>query len=162
MFVQLQLLKNGLIMEHKIISHMQLKKYYKWLPILLVLVLVVGIYGWREYHREQESTADLKISFTKSATQIVQEFEKNEITANTLYNDKVLAINGKIVQINITDTTQQIILAGVVSSGGVVCDFESNQRAQLKELKVGSEIKVVGVCTGYLMDVVLVRCIIKI
>jgi uncharacterized membrane protein len=140
---------------------MQLKKLVKWLPILLLAVLSIGVYAWREYHREQESTEDLTIVFTKTANEIVQEFEKSESTANSLYNDKVLAINGKIVQINTTDTTQQIILAGPVSSGGVICDFESNERSKIKALTVGSEVKVVGVCTGFLMDVVMVRCILK-
>lgn len=140
---------------------MQLKKIVKWLPVLILATLIAGIYGWLEYHRPQVNTADLAVAFNKSASQIVQEFEKNETTANALYNDKVLAIKGKIVQINITDTTQQIILAGAVSAGGIVCDFESNQRDQLKKLKIGSGVTVVGVCTGFLMDVVMVRCILN-
>ncbi len=140
---------------------MQLKKIIKWLPVLILATFIAGIYGWNEYHRTQTNTADLAVVFNKSASQIVQEFEKNETSANALYNDKVIAISGKLVQLNITDTTQQIILAGPVSSGGVICDFESNQRDQLKKLKIGSGITVVGVCTGFLMDVVMVRCILN-
>ncbi len=140
---------------------MQLKKIVKWFPILILVTLIAGIYGWKEYYRPQVNTADLTVVFNKSASQIVQEFEKNETAANALYNDKVIAISGKLVQLNITDTTQQIILAGPVSSGGVICEFESNQRNQLKQLQIGSEITVVGVCTGFLMDVVMVRCILN-
>jgi uncharacterized protein (UPF0333 family) len=134
----------------------------KWrLVILIVLLAGVagGIYAWREYNRRAEGTSDLKAIAAKQAGELVKEFEADENKANTAYNDKVVSVQGTIVKVERNDSTQTVILAGESAMAGVVCQFEPEQNKRLEALKPGQAIKIKGVCTGALMDVILVRCV---
>jgi hypothetical protein len=42
---------------------------------------------------------------------------------------------------------------------GVLCQFAANGKKSLELMKIGDQVKVKGVCTGALMDVILTRCI---
>ena len=44
---------------------------------------------------------------------------------------------------------------------GIGCEFENKLQNKLATLKEGQTIKVKGICTGILMDVVLVDCVIE-
>jgi hypothetical protein len=133
----------------------------KWLLILLIIVLAgvaVGIYAWKEYNRRMPDTAGMKAIATKQAAELVKEFEADENVANKQYNDKVVSVKGTIVKVDRNDSTQTVILAGESAMAGVVCQFDAAHNKQLETLQPGQSIKVKGVCTGALMDVILVRC----
>lgn len=134
----------------------------KWPLVILIIVLIGiagGIYAWREYNRRMPGTADLKATASKKAPELVKEFESDENKANKNYNDKVVSVNGTIVKVERNDSTQTVILAGESDMAGVVCQFEPAHNKQLESLKPGQAVKIKGVCTGALMDVILVRCV---
>lgn len=134
----------------------------KWRLILLILVLLGlagGIYAWKEYNRRKPDTAGIKASVSKAAAELVKAFEADEEKANKEYNDKVVSIQGTIVKVERNDSTQTVLLAGESAMAGVVCQFDPVYNKQLEALKPGQVVKVKGVCTGVLMDVILVRCV---
>ena len=135
-----------------------MKKFVKWWPFIVILVLLGIAYGWKEYNRTLKSTVDINAFTTIIATDLVKEFEFDETTANKKYNDRVVLVKGIIQSIEITDTTQRINLAGRI--GGVIGELEKSERKRAGELKVGDSLIIKGVCTGFLMDVILVRTVI--
>ena len=42
---------------------------------------------------------------------------------------------------------------------GVICQMDNLSKHQRTEFEEGEEVKLKGICTGVLMDVVLVRCV---
>ncbi len=127
--------------------------------MLLIIILLLGItYVWNEYNRTQKSTLDIEAITSSTTTAIVKEFEVDESSANKKYNGKVVLVKGIIQSIDLNDSTQRVTLKGEVS--GVIGELEKSERKKASQLKVGDSLILKGVCTGFLMDVILVRTII--
>ena len=58
------------------------------------------------------------------------------------------------------DTAATVILNDGSSISSVICQFEKENVWEVKDLKEGDNITIKGICTGYLMDVVMVRCVV--
>lgn len=68
---------------------MKRKKIIIWtIVILLIAGAGGGYYAWKEYNRKQKDTADLKADFTAPATALLDEYMKDEKTANAKYFGK--------------------------------------------------------------------------
>jgi hypothetical protein len=135
-----------------------MKKWIKWWLFVVIFLLLVIAYGWKEYNRTQKSTFDIDVFASTTATSLVKEFEVDETSANKKYNDQVISVKGIIHSIEITDSTQRIILKG--ETGGVIGELEKSERKKTAVLKAGDSLILKGVCTGFLMDVILIRTII--
>ena len=132
----------------------------KGILILLVLAAVLiggAIYGWKEFHRRHKETSAMTAAFSVPAPALVKAFQDDENKANKQYNDKVISVSGTIVKVDHNDSTQTVQLDGQ-SMGGVICQFENTHGSDLKTLRSGQSVTIKGICTGMLLDVVLVRC----
>ena len=135
-----------------------MKRWIKWWPYIVIIALLCVAYSWREYNRKQKSTVDIDAFSSTTATILVKEFEVDETNANKKYNDQVVSVKGIIKSIELTDSTQRIILNGL--TGGVIGELEKSERKKVAQFKIGDSLILKGVCTGFLMDVILVRTII--
>jgi hypothetical protein len=134
----------------------------KWKIVIIITVFVftvAAIYGWKEFNRSHTDTSYLKPVFTKTAFELVKEFESGEDSANKIYNDKILSVHGRIIKIENNDSMHNVLLMGTSAMSGVFCQFEKNDPGVFEKKKVGDEIRVKGVCTGVLLDVILNRCV---
>jgi tRNA_anti-like len=134
------------------------KKILKW---ILLSIIVVGTTGgivaykmWTKPHRNVEETK----AITVAATKLTTEYEANEPEANSEYLDKVLEVTGEINEISKNQKGETVITLKGTDMGGIICTLEGATPA---ETKPGATVVVRGICTGYLTDVVLVRCIIE-
>lgn len=129
------------------------------ISIVLVLIAAVATYALNEYSRTHPDTGSLKSVATRSATELVKEFENDETKASENYADKVITVNGQVIKIEKEDTAGKILLGERESMAGVLCEFDNRNSKKLKDLKEGQQVKVKGICTGMLMDVIMVRCV---
>ena len=68
-------------------------------------------------------------------------------------------MHGVAHNIQITDTTATVFLNDGYSGTSVICQFGRESNEEIKDLKKGDLVTVKGICSGYLMDVVMVRCV---
>ncbi len=133
----------------------------KW-KIFVCLLLVLGAagfaYGWQEFHRTHADTSGLRVSVSKDAVRLLKEFESNEPLANAKYNDKVVSVSGTVLKVEDDGDTRIVTLGEASSMGGVTCQFQPEHKNEMVTIKPGQKIQVKGVCTGILIDVVLIRC----
>jgi len=133
-------------------------KYY--VVSSLVLLLVVAIGGYWQYNKHKRNltaeTADLSIS----ATDLYKQFLENEAQANQQYLDKVVQVRGSLQTINRESGGLNLILDAGSEMGGVICEVPKENIPEGLNLQTGRELTIKGQCTGYLMDVVLVKCVI--
>jgi tRNA_anti-like len=135
------------------------KQKLKWGLLLVATPCIIGsIYGWNEFNRKHAATSEIEAVFTKTAAELVQDFETDENKANQTYNDKVVAVKGNIVKLENNDSIHNVILKGTTAMSSVLCQFEKSDPEIFENKKEGDEIIIKGVCTGLLMDVILVRC----
>jgi tRNA_anti-like len=136
------------------------KKYKFFVLAIFLVVVMAGIYGYREYNRGLADTHNLKPAFKIEASDFVGKFESNEPQANALYADKAVSVHGVISSIQTTDTSATVFLNDGSSVTSVMCQFGKGNNEQIKNLRKGEVITIKGICSGYLLDVVMVRCVV--
>ncbi len=127
---------------------------------LLALVSIAGLIFYYLYSKPVDSLENVKPSATLTADSIFQLFEQNEMKSNDLYLNKVISVSGKIQ--NVLADTSGVAITLQTSSGlfGVTCKMDETD-LDVSQYSEGQTVKIKGLCTGYLMDVILIRCVVE-
>ena len=134
-----------------------MKKYLKYIFLLAVLGGAFGYYMYNKPHQNMiKATADLQLT----SNQLFTDYESDESTANGKYLDKIMEVSGKVKEVT---TDENGMTSLTLESGnemfGVICQMDNLTKHKRTEFKEGENVKLKGICTGVLMDVVLVRCV---
>lgn len=123
----------------------------------LVVVILGAFLGYKMYNKPHKNITETSADISVSANAILEEFSSDEKTANSKYLEKIIAVTGTISAIKIEKGKGIITLTTQDDFGGVLCHLSENATKKINTLKTGQVITVKGICTGYLMDVVLVK-----
>ncbi len=122
-----------------------------------VIIAIVVFWVFRPASKTVKSKkADVEIT----AENLIQAYEADEAEANKLYNDKVILVTGTIAGITDDAAVITVTLKNPESISGVLCSFDKNTISK-EVFTVGDEVKIKGICNGYLMDVVLNKCFLQ-
>jgi exonuclease VII large subunit len=94
------------------------------------------------------------------AQNILEDYRKDELTANKKYVGNLIQIQGKVSKITIENGNSVISLKDINDESSIMCHMSPEENLKALKLKDGDQIVLKGICTGYLMDVIMVRCII--
>lgn len=135
-----------------------MKKYLKYLVILGLIGAVAFFITWFIVFKKSDlSVKNSKAEYQVEASFIISQFETNEELANQQYLGKVIIVSGKLESIKETDTDVSLYLKQDNDLSGILCNFDKSV-IDLSKTNIGSTIKVKGICTGYLIDVVMNKC----
>ena len=96
-----------------------------------------------------------------NASKLIGDYEGNENLANSKYLGKVIEVSGIVSEKSIDETGKLIITLRGKDLGGIGCEFDKKFLDRAKTIQEGHEVHIKGICTGILMDVVLVDCVIE-
>lgn len=134
------------------------RRILRLLLVLIVLGAIVGTGTWLYVFKKSDSNvASRKVDVEITAKNLVARFETNETTANAEFLDKVILVEGVIDSVNEDSLGVSVSLKNPDEIAGVICSFSKGD-AEKENFTVGNPVKVKGLCTGYLMDVVLNKC----
>ena len=123
---------------------------------IAAICVAVGIYLY--VFREADPDVGKKTAdFELSAKELVEDFEMNEDSANLQFLDKILVAEGNVYNITEKDEVVTVYLKEDEDLAGVLCNFNPGS-INLQSAQIGNKIKVKGICSGYLLDVVLNKC----
>ncbi len=125
--------------------------------ILLLAVITGGIIGYKMYTKPHRNVTDAD-AVAIEAAQLAAQYEDNEAEANSNYLDKVLEISGEVSEITKNQKEENVITFKGTDMSGVTCTIEKDMPQSVTK---GQKIILKGICTGYLSDVILVRCAFK-
>lgn len=91
--------------------------------------------------------------------ELIKAFEKDEITATQLYTEKIIQVTGVISDIQTSDDSGIITLKDNGSESSVICHLESGEELKRLNLQLGQKITLKGKCSGFLLDVIMIRCV---
>ncbi len=133
-----------------------MKRFLLPVLILLVLGLVIGWFVWNKPHPRAEDQAGIALS----AEALYAAYGENEQTANGLYLNKVIAVNGTLLSQEVNQDGQSVaILRGApgddLLAGGVMCTMRDKDVA----LPNSGSVSIKGFCTGFANDVHLTDCV---
>lgn len=134
-----------------------MKRYIKYVLLLALIGMGIGFYLYNKPHQNMQRA---KVDMALTASELFSAFEANEEAANAQYLDKVVQVEGVIQDINQDENGQfSLTLESGSDMFGVICQFDEQSEHQADHLKMGQKVTLKGICTGMLMDVVLVRCV---
>ena len=128
----------------------------KILFVVLIVVAVAAAVAYKEYNRKPADLATLKPELEVPADDLIAAYATDEAKANQQYLGKVVEVTGLVSG----GTTANNILLGTSPNAKVSCLLDSAHTLQNKAIKPGDKLRLRGVCTGFLLDVELNRCVI--
>ena len=131
----------------------------KKIAILVVILAVIGGgVGYYMYNKPHKDVVAATPAYTLSSSELLTDFENNEAQANEKYLDQVVQVTGEIRSIKKDPESPSLTLETDSPISGVICQLEAGDVDKISGLNPGQTLTVKGICTGMLMDVVLVRC----
>ncbi len=76
------------------------------------------------------------------------------------YIEKAIEVEGVVKEINHRDNLYTILLEGDNYNRQIICEMQPDQNFEILKLKIGDKIIVKGILKGFLMDAILLNCII--
>lgn len=132
----------------------------KTIIIGLLLAVVGSGLAYMIYNKPHQNMQSAQPDFKMTATELFTQFETDESAANKKYLDKVMELNGTINSISEEKDKVSITFDAGGMLGGVICQLDQLSEHKRTTFEAGETIQVKGICTGLLMDVVLVRCVV--
>jgi hypothetical protein len=128
----------------------------KKILISLVVLAVIGAgFGYYMYNKPVESLEYKKADVSVSAEQLIKEYEADETSANEKYLGKILEVSGKVAGITEEEGKKKVSMESSNPMSAVICELE--EKMGTGELKAGDDVRMKGLCSGYLSDVILVQ-----
>ena len=129
----------------------------KLIPILLVIAAIVAVvyYNW---NRKTASLAGTDPVITLTSSQLFSSFELDETGANEKFLNKVVEVNGKVREVRKESNGEFVVTLDGSDMFGIICRMEPGLTMEDTNL-TGKVVALKGLCTGMLMDVVMVQCV---
>ncbi len=112
------------------------------------------------YNKPHKNVHEMSADYSISAAALIEDFDTDEQDANQKYLDKIIQVKGKIYKIDTTDGKSVVTLGDSNMLGSVICTMDPGDNKIVGGLRKDQDVEVRGICTGYLMDVMLVRAVI--
>lgn len=130
------------------------KKILILISVGILAALGTAYYMW---NKPKRTAADEKPAASLSADDLFQAYSENEAAANASYLNKVIEVSGNVVSTE-TDPAGASVVYLETSDllGTVSCTFIPGSNP---EINTGDQIKIKGICTGMLTDVILTQCV---
>ena len=127
---------------------------------LFILGVIGGFFGYTQYNKTHKSLETTTADQTVDAVNLFSAYEADEAKANQTYNGKVVEVSGTIQDISTDESgLLKLTLNAENDFGGVICQMNKEKNYTAEQFKIDSEVTLRGDCSGYLMDVVLIRCV---
>ena len=118
--------------------------------MIATLAVAVAVYL---YNKPVEGIGSMKTDMRISSMSLLEDYEADEQKANSNYLDKVLEVTGSVSKVETKDDITSVYLETANPISNVIIQLEETDTIVAE----GDDVIVKGVCTGYLMDVVLIR-----
>src|ERR1035437_4484356 len=129
---------------------------------VLVVLLIAAISVYFYVNKGHPNYGNLKAEYTLESKQLYDAFKKDGKASATMYNGKIIELNGAITKVEASDTSVTLVFAftqGMFGDEGVRCTMLPAEMPKAKLIKAGETIKVKGLCQGFNdTDVVLEKC----
>lgn len=117
--------------------------------ILGILIVVAGlVYGWRLYNKPHRNIEKEKADFIVQAAEFYHEFEQDQHSAHTRYNNRVIEIHGKLENISRNADGKAALLIGG-PDGYINCEMNEDYDALEGKITDGQAVSVKGLYIGY-------------
>src|SRR5690606_11014005 len=90
--------------------------------------------------------------------ELITAFEEDERQANDKYLGKVVEVHGTVTEVIEKQNSFVLLLGDTTNVSRVSCTLDGEQDSMAYGLRAGDALTLRGICSGRLLDVVLVDC----
>ena len=124
-----------------------------------ILLIVISVTAYYRYNQPRKDVSAQHTDVTISANQLYQQYYEHEQEANQKYLDKVIEVKGKVSEVQNNNGLIVLLINAGNGMGGINCSMKENNSINVMQQLKDKEVLVKGKCTGFLMDVNLVDCL---
>lgn len=124
---------------------------------IVILGFILGFAGYTMYNKPHVDVSETASDVTISANDLFNAFSNDETASNTKYLDKIIEVKGVVHSLKVEEGKGIVTLQTTDDFGSVMCHLSEESTQKIHALKEGQTVTLKGICTGYLMDVVLVK-----
>jgi len=129
-----------------------MSKSIKAIVLILAVISIIGItYLAYLYFEPAKDIATQKTDVQSTEEILINDFIKDDKSADSLYKNKIVELTGKVKKIEAQDSISTLVF----DNGGnfiIIANCLSSIKTELKQLKVGSNITVKGIYSGYIIN----------
>ena len=135
---------------------MQRKTILAFILVIAAIIFAMVVWKWT-FKKSDVSMASKKADVEIEADILTHKFESNEDEANAKYLGKVIVVSGIVSTLHEDDQNFSVYLKKEGDISGVMCTFNKSS-IDTTRIKIGNQVRIKGICDGYLMDVKLNKC----
>ena len=125
------------------------KKWLRWILIAIVaMALAGGAIFYYVMTAEFADTTSEKPAYTISAMDLLTEFQQNDSAANKKYVEQILAVSGRVSEVEGVDTSATVKFVDSLTGSYLIFDFQSATSRQAAALQPGDSVTLKGSCSG--------------
>lgn len=127
------------------------------------VIVITAFYAYTAYTRKTPNLHSVSTAYEITDSLLMNEFIKNEQLANSKYLGKIVAVTGRVKQIDRDGSTIIIELGGTNNVSSVKCAMDSTEKSS--EINLSETVTLKGACIGFNKDdligsdVILNRCV---
>lgn len=137
-----------------------MKKRQTILSVALLCILIAVAWGFYLYNKPHVNAGGKTTDSTLTADSLYKAYAANEAAADKSFMNKVLEVKGTIKDITMSNK-RPVVLLSAGAEGNINCEMAIDSAEVFSTLHKQGQAVIKGKCSGYLMDVNLVDCVIK-
>lgn len=129
------------------------------LLVVFFLIIIVGLASFLYYYNKPHvNVKKTEAAFVLTAENLIKEYRNDETTTNQKYSENIIQVKGKVFEVSTLKGNSVITLQDGNSESSIICHMLPDENMKALQLEKGQEVDIKGICTGYLLDVIIVRC----
>ncbi|MEM8928837.1 MAG: hypothetical protein AAGC45_11580 [Bacteroidota bacterium] len=107
----------------------------------------------------EKITPDTRVEVKISSADLLASFIEDESKANSDFVERVIQVKGVVKEVTFLNNRYTVLLQGQGEYACLICDMDEDEVGQINEVTIGDTITLKGVCKGFLMDAILLNCV---
>ncbi len=132
----------------------------KYILVAIIVLITIGLFiSLKMYNKPHVNIKTAKSEVIVTAQGLLESYQNDETLSNIHYANKLVEVTGEIHEITAENGNSIIALKDANGVASILCHMAPEENLKVLKLKKEGTITIKGICTGYLLDVILVRCI---
>ncbi|MEM0932946.1 MAG: hypothetical protein AAGJ12_10790 [Bacteroidota bacterium] len=130
--------------------------------LFLIFLTGLGLLGYlyrATNKRPNENNLTTKTEVRVKSQDLLTSFISDEALANATYVEKTIEVEGVVKEVTFLNNRYTVILQGSGEYMCIICDMKNDQTQVVQKLAKGDSVILKGICKGFLMDAILLNCV---
>lgn len=137
-------------------------KKSSYIALFITIVIALGIITYTKVNHKIPDTTNVSSIQTLSIDNIEKTINSPEdLKQFDTYIEKPINVKGVLTDIKKHDEKYILTITSKNKKIASICNMQTNQNDTVKTLQIGEDITVKGIYKGYLIDMILLNCIIN-